>query len=92
MRSSLPPLLAISDASILLNSRTHKTYCDETQSPTEGNLSVELRSYKRLETLGDTLISAHVTLAIMHHWPHFGSAAISVSASFPDWAALSAGP
>lgn len=77
---ALPSLLVVADPALLLNSRTHKTYAlDHGVRKGLTMLDIELGSYKRLETLGDALLSAQATLAIVSRRPHFDSTAITVS-------------
>lgn len=81
--SALPPFLPLTDSKLRLSAFTHKSYAMDHPVDGEGSLGADLRSFKRLEKLGDSLIGAQVSLAIMILWPDLSSSAMHVSRRCP---------
>ena len=81
----LPAPPVIQDPALLEEARSHKTWtvkgCESAGSTRESLQQAEVTSYKRLELLGDSVISLFVLNVLLEEYPHFTTSAVAVSAT-----------
>lgn len=86
---NLPPLPLVQDPALLAQARRHKTHTLRAKFGADPDqplhysdaeiMAAELSCYKRLETLGDSVLQYHLLDFLENKYPHFTSSAFAVS-------------